>query len=228
MTYRWIVGDTETTSLKDPRACQIAWVEVDDNLQILNEFSSLIDPERAIEPGASGTHHITNAMVSDAPTMDEFFYTVHDNPLGHGDVVLVAHNAAFDRPMIQPYVGNLVTTLCTLRLARAIYPDMENHKLQTLRYAFELDTGKVDAHSASGDVAVLIKLLERMMTDTGLDMPGLLELGRKPLNITKFTFGKFKGKLIDPTSKEQQGWVSWLLKQDNVDPDLRATLTALF
>jgi DNA polymerase III epsilon subunit-like protein len=64
------IFDTETTGLKAPGVVEIAWIVVDKNLNVLDEFRSLVNPEKPIEPGAQAVHGITAEMVEDMPTMD--------------------------------------------------------------------------------------------------------------------------------------------------------------
>lgn len=215
---RWILADTETTGLKNPKVCEVAWLEIDEHLNVLDSVCSLIDPQSPIEPGASGVHNITNSMVEYAPTMDEFFYHVKDNPLA-GDVVLVCHNIPFDLPLLRAYIPNLVGKMCTLRLARKIYPEADNHKLNTLRYYLNLDGGK--EHSAEGDVAILYSLINHMTLSTGLSLSELMEMSDTPIEVKKMGFGMHKGKALKDVPKD---WFVWLLKQDNVDPDLAASI----
>jgi DNA polymerase III epsilon subunit family exonuclease len=58
-----------------------------------NFFTTLINPDRVISPGASRIHGITNADVEDAPRFRQIAKQVQDELEG---VVLVAHNAPFD------------------------------------------------------------------------------------------------------------------------------------
>lgn len=215
---RWILADTETTGLKNAKVCEVAWIEVDEDMSIIESVCSLIDPQAPIEPGASGVHNITNSMVEDEPTMDEFFYTVKDNPLD-GNVVLVCHNIQFDWPLLRPYIPTPVGKMCTLRLARKIYPEADNHKLNTLRYYLNLDGGQ--EHSAGGDVAILYSLLSHMVLTTGMTLPELLVMADQPIDVPKMTFGKHKDKALKDVPKD---YFQWLLKQDNVDPDLAASI----
>lgn len=219
---RLIILDTETSGLKDPRPCEIAWVECDTALNIVDQVTSLIDPECAISPGASGVHGITNDMVAHMPTMHEFFSVVHDDPLGYGDILFCAHNAAYDLPLVKPHIGNLVGTLCTLKLARRIYPDAENHKLQTLRYTFGLDAG--DAHRAMGDAVTTHALLKQMVRDTGLSVLDLHAWVNQPQFVDTINFGKHKGCKLKDLPKN---YVTWLLGLDNLDDDLRFSLQQL-
>lgn len=216
---RWIAADTETTGLRQPKVCELAWAELDDDGQVIDTKYSLIDPQAPIEPGASGVHGIVNSMVEDAPTMDEFFHVCHDEHPLDGDVVLICHNVPFDKPLLAPYIPNMVGTICTLRLARKIYTEADNHKLNTLRDYLDLDAG--EAHRADGDVTMLVSLVQRLMQDTGLDLYGLMDLCSEPIAVKKMTFGKHKGVALKDVPK---GWFEWYVKQEQTDPDLVASI----
>ncbi len=219
---RWIFGDTETTGLgRDSKAVEIAWVETDDDFNVVAKHHSLLNPMMPIQPDATEVHGITNEMVADKPTIDQYMDFL-GHPLQGDDVVLAAHNARFDRAYFGPWMGE-VGVLCTLKAARAIYPDAPNHKLGTLKSYLSLtEDGKT--HSASGDVHVLLQLAKRLCFDADTDLYGLLALTNKPRVIEKMPFGMHKGKrLIDVP----QDYVHWLLSQANVDADLRKSLEAL-
>lgn len=219
---RIIIGDTETHALQNPRAVEIAWVECDDNLNIIHRVESLIDPECAISPGASGIHGITYDMVADQPTMSEFFTYVQDDPLGYGDITLIGHNISYDLPMFKPYIRNLAMTVCTLKLARRVYPNAENHKLQTLRYTFGLDAG--GAHRAMGDVITTHSLLKRMVADTGMSFQELADWVNQPQVVDTIGFGKHKGSKLKDLPPN---YIRWLLTEANIDEDLRFSLQQL-
>lgn len=216
---RLIIADSETTGLKNPRPVEIAWVECDDNLNIIHRVESLIDPECAIEPGASAVHGIYYKDVAEAPTMREFFTYVQDNPFGYGDVVFVAHNAKFDLPMFKPYIANHDGTVCTLKLARRLYKEAPNHKLQTLREFLGLEYGA--AHRALGDVITTHALLKRVMIDFDLSLEEIIELHNTPTFVKVMPFGKHKGT---PLQELPASYKSWLMSLDDLDDNLRYSL----
>lgn len=219
---RILLIDTETTGLVNPRPVQIAWMEVDADLNEISRFESLVDPECAISAGASGVHGITYDMVANAPTMDELFFTVHNNPWSEYVTNVVAHNLPYDFPMVAPYIGTVGMKVCTLKLARRIYPKAENHKLQTLRYTFGLESGA--AHSAMGDVITTHALLKQMATDTGMTFQELAEWVTQPQIVERIGFGKHKGsKLKDLPSQ----YIHWLLTEATIDDDLKFSLQQL-
>lgn len=223
MPYRYIIADTETTgSDANAKVVELAWVEVDDDLNIVAEVSSLIDPQIPIPASASGIHGIEDHHVEHEPTIEEFFYQVHDNPL-QGDVILAAHNVNFDLRFLKPFIPSLHSTLCTLRLARRYFPDMENHKLQTLMYALRLTRGK--AHRASGDVETTVDLLRKIVEVSGLSLPQLAGLSMEPMFVETMPFGKHKGL---PTRALPASYVDWALdNMSNMDSDLRHTFLTI-
>lgn len=217
-----IVADTETASL-DGGVCDIAAAVLDENLNIVQTFESLIDPERKISPSASGIHHITDEMVWDKPTLAEFM-DMTGRPFDDPELVIGGHNIQYDVRVLGSWIPAGHRKLCTLRLARNLWPEIENHKLQTLRYHFKLDAGT--AHRAMGDVVACISLMRMIVQEQGWSLQQLIHAARRPLSPeTKMTFGKHKGTKIKDLPKD---YVNWLLtKADNTDADLREALEAL-
>lgn len=222
--YRYIFGDTETTGLgKDAGIVEISWVETDENFNEVSRHYSLINPEKPIQPGAMGAHGITEAMVANSPTISEFMEDA-GFPLAGEGTVLVAHSASFDIVHFAPWMREPLT-LCTLKAARVIYPEADNHKLTTLKYYLGLDGCHDRAHSADEDVNVLMQLVKRMCQDAECGLPELLHIQNIPRKIHKMSFGKHRGKNLSELPKD---YVNWLLtKADNIDSDLRASLLAL-
>lgn len=222
----YLLADTETTGVgTSDRVVEVAWMVIDDNFNILDEGASLINPLMPIPAGASAVHGITNRDVADAPTIQTYFDDILGGKLGYGDFIFVAHNSAFDYRYLSPYLAEGTPQMCTLRLARKLYPDVDNHKLGTLVYALELEVDKDRFHSADGDMAVLMAMLGKMSEDFGYTLWDLFELANTPIQMTKMTFGKHKGT---PLKDLPASYASWLLnKTENLDPDLRASLTAL-
>jgi DNA polymerase III epsilon subunit family exonuclease len=113
--------DTETTGLSPhfgDRIVEIAVVRFRGDA-MENFYTSLVNPDRTISPGASRIHGITNADVADAPRFWQIAPHVRDELR---DAVLVAHNAPFD----MGFVSN------EFRLCRENCPD--NIVLDTLQF----------------------------------------------------------------------------------------------
>jgi exodeoxyribonuclease X len=219
---QYLLADCETTGVgTTDKIVEVAWLLISDDFEVLDEGHSLINPQRPIPAGASAVHGITMRDVENAPTADEYFYDVLGNKLGSVDAIFTAHNSAFDFRYLGPYLPDATPQMCTLRLARKLYPNVDNHKLATLVYALELDVDKDRFHSADGDMIILMSLLGKMTEDHGYTLWDLFEMANTPIQMTKMTFGKHKGT---PLKDLPQSYVTWLLKLDNLDPDLRASL----
>ncbi len=221
---RFIFGDTETTGLgKGQGVVEISWIETDAEFNEVARYGSLINPQKPIQFGAMSVHGISEAMVANAPTIEQYMLqTCH--PLSGPGTVLVAHNAAYDIEFFGPWMDE-PNTLCTLKCARLIYPDAENHKLGTLRCMLGLEGDTRKAHSAQEDVSVLIQLAQRLCQDAETDLYGLIELQNRPNPNAKMTFGKHHGTALKDLPAQ---YVWWLLnKAENLDADLRTALEAL-
>jgi DNA polymerase-3 subunit epsilon len=215
----WVIADTETTGLTGP-ACEVAFREIcPDTLETIREIQSLIDPECPIEPGAQDVHGITQEMVANAPTMDEFLTVPGylDGAFDGRDIVLIAHNAPFDEKRLRK-VGSIVSSVCTLFHARRLIPEAENHKLPTLREHFGFP--KNEAHRAMADVATTHRLLKEVMARAG--RRSLRDFhATQETTIHRWVFGKYRGRLLIDTPRE---YLEWFKKQPDVEANLKASI----
>jgi len=214
--------DVESAGLQVPEngggVCDLAIMEIDIDCEILAQVESLIDPEMPISASASGIHHITDSDVVDAPTLAEFM-DLYSNPLMDA-VVVIGHNVAFDIRFLKAHLPKSFEVLDTLKLARLTWPELENHKLQTIRYHFGLDAG--EAHRAMGDVMTTHSLIKLLCEVHNTDLAGLRDLSKKPLSLnTKMPFGKHKDMALGDLP---MNYVRWLLNSTDIDPDLRQAL----
>jgi DNA polymerase III subunit epsilon len=215
---RYIIGDSETTGLSpQARAVELAWIEVDADLNILNEFSSLVDPGIPIEPGAMAIHGITEEMVSTAPTLEELLSEVLPGPFS-GSTTLIAHNVKFDRRFFEP-IFQIEKTFCSLAFARQCFPEMPNHKLGTVKEYFKLEGG--EAHRALGDVKTVHQFLKMALPMTGRSLHA--HLNTPATTVFVMPFGLHKGKPLHAIPVEYR---TWLLSSDIAD-DLRQSLMKL-
>ena len=215
---RYLIGDTETTGLANARALEMAWLEVDEDLNILSEFSSLIDPEQDIEPGAQRIHGIDAAMVADAPTLFELQTIVLPEMKIDVEtpVVLIAHNVKFDKRFFEP-VFNISSTFCTLALIRSTHPHLPNHKLGTVKEQLGLDGGA--AHRAMGDVMTVHSLLKTVLPASGRTLAQHCATPRRTVYVMPWG-KKYKGVPLVDIPRDYR---TWLLSLD-IDQDLRHSL----
>ena len=170
---RIVVIDFETTGTsRDKRAVEVAWFELNKNLEIIDEQVSFINPMIPIPWEVIAIHGITDDMVKDSPTLDEFIVDIQQDTFANSSVCVVAHNLPFDLPLFKKYCGNVVE-LCTLKLARNIYPELNNHKLGTIseRFGFVHE----EAHRARSDASQVVQFLKMVKETHGLSIYQMID-----------------------------------------------------
>ena len=94
----WLVFDTETTGIwhkhEPVGVVQVAAILFDENGNEIEEFISLVHPERSIPLDASSIHGISDKDVKNAPSRREVAKALR--PLFKRARFVVAHNAPFD------------------------------------------------------------------------------------------------------------------------------------
>lgn len=213
--------DTETTDLgPGARLVQLAYKNSKTG-EVVNEY---FKPPVPIAYAAMATHHITEEMVVNKPAFEESEHRANlVKEFGKGGKgILVAHNAPFDIGILNNEGIEVAESLCTLRLARQLITDAEQHKLQYLRYLLNL---KVEgaAHDALGDILVLealYKHLEKLVIEKfGLTseqemLNKMKELNDAPVLLNNFTFGKYRGQSFAEVAKNDKGYLEWLLNSE--------------
>lgn len=196
-----VVLDTETTG-RGPSAdvVEIAWVVIDEHLEVLDEVATLIDPGRPIPAEATEVHGITDEMVAGAPTFEAFMTDPTSSPFGSGSTLVIGHNVEFDYQHIEAYVAD-GTTLCTLRLARHLFPVLGSHTLQTLVHHCRL--GDVQTHRAAADVELTLRLARRMAADEGGSLDALLAVSPVALAEMRVPFGDYRREPVRDLTAEQ-------------------------
>ncbi|MED0687654.1 PolC-type DNA polymerase III [Anoxybacillus ayderensis] len=143
MDDTFVVFDVETTGLSAvyDTIIELAAVKVK-NGEIIDRFESFANPHHPLSATTIELTKITDDMLKDAPDVEEVlekFYHWID------DCVLVAHNATFDigflnagfKKINRGKVTNPV--IDTLELARYLYPELKNHRLNTLCKKFNIE-----------------------------------------------------------------------------------------
>lgn len=171
---RYIIFDLETTGLSaaTERIIEIGAVKVE-NGEILESFDLFVDPEKAITPEITRLTSITNEMVAGAPkeadALEQFFRFCD------GCDILVAHNADFDMGFLRAAIRRCgreedPVQIDTLVMARAMYPELKKHKLDTI--AERLGVTQKHHHRADDDARVLaeifLKMVQKLVEDAGI------------------------------------------------------------
>ncbi|HTA83905.1 MAG TPA: exonuclease domain-containing protein [Bacteroidia bacterium] len=138
---------------------------VHDGLQVVERFSTLINPGCHISGFYSNLSGITNEMVADAPQFHQVAKKIVELTEGN---IFVAHNVGFDYGFIKEEFAFLGyqfrrEKLCTVRLSRKLLPKRISYSLGHL--CASLNIPIVNRHRALGDAeatAILFDLLMRL------------------------------------------------------------------
>lgn len=155
-----IILDTETTGLdhKTEKLIEIAAVKMT-NGEIVETFSSLVNPQKPIRHSSFLIHNISEEMVQDAPPIEDVLPSFLEFV---GEHAYVAHNAIFDYSFINEatkavygkrFLNNRIDTF---EMYRAVFPDEASHGLNSLLRRFGYDEDVL--HRALDDAMCLAKV----------------------------------------------------------------------
>ena len=130
--------------------------------EVVDEFSTLVNPGRRIDPFVVRLTGITDRMVAEAPPVCEVMPRFEEFVEGS---VLVGHNVHFDCSFVTAARGGMPLpnpVLDTLKLARCLVPGLRRYRLSALVSNF--DVRAMPNHRALSDAAatagVFLKLLK--------------------------------------------------------------------
>jgi exodeoxyribonuclease X len=213
-----IIADTETTGREPPEVIELAWIEIVPGSWLKGSFhfQQFFKPLQGSAFGALSTHHILDEeLVNQQPSVDA--------KIPKEVRYMIGHNVDYDWEALgKPDVRRI----CTLAIARSMYPSLDSHKLGALVYAFSSNHSETraqlkNAHSAMADVAFTHTILQIMLLEaaergarleTSEDLWKFSERCRIPSIIT---FGKYKGHAIKDLPRDYK---MWCLRQPDFDP----------
>ena len=188
--------------------------------QVFDEFFSCPEP---IALGALATHHILETDIVEKPSFDTF-------KMPQDVQYLIGHNIDYDITAIQKCQPDFsVKGICTLALCRMVWPELP-HTLSAMYYHVmdDLELARKHlrhAHNAKADIYFTGVILKTLVEQLGIKDMNSLFIMSETARIPKYiTFGKHKGTAIKDLDS---GYVSWLLKQPDLDPYLRKALVTL-
>jgi DNA polymerase-3 subunit epsilon len=160
----YTVVDIETTGngYKGQKITEIS-IFVFDGKKVLDEYTTLVNPEQNIPPFITNLTGITNAMVRNAPKFYEVAKKVEEITK---DTIFVAHNVNFDYNIIQAEFKSLGfdfkrKKLCTVRLTRKIVPGLKSYSLGNICVDENIPIN--GRHRAKGDAEATTELFRRLI-----------------------------------------------------------------
>lgn len=159
----YVVLDVETTGLKPgtDKIIEIGMVKVSDG-KPCDEFSSFVNPEMSIPTRITKITGITNEDMATAPVFSSLASQIVSFL---GDSLILGHNVGFDLSFLVPALESCgirpsFTCLDTCALAKKAFPELPNHKLDTLIGALSLSDGQT--HRALDDVYCTLGLFNKI------------------------------------------------------------------
>ena len=187
----YAVVDLETTGGRAARdkVIEIAIV-LHDGAQIVDTYSTLINPECYVPYGITQLTGITQDMVQDAPRFYEVARKVVEMT---EDAIFVAHNVRFDYSFLREEFARLGFTysrknLCTVRLSRKAFPGLPSYSLGNLIRSLGIEVE--NRHRALDDALATAEILRRILNgeDNEQQVKEMVNLGIKeallPKNLT--------------------------------------------
>ncbi len=160
----YTIIDIETTGngIKGNRITEIA-IFRHDGQHIVDEFTSLVNPQCPIPYFITGLTGIDDQMVANAPLFSEIADTVLELTR---DSIFVAHAVNFDYGVIKEEfrqfgIDFIRKKLCTVRLSRKLIPGLQSYSLGKLCTAVNIPIS--DRHRARGDAHATVLLFEKLL-----------------------------------------------------------------
>ena len=191
----YAIVDIETTGgfAGGNRMTEIAIV-VHDGTNVVEEYSTLLNPQQVIPRYISGLTGITDQMVATAPAFSEVAEEVYGLLNGR---IFIAHNVQFDYSFVKKALedeGLSLSTkrLCTVRLSRKAFPGLRSYSLGNLCESLRIPI--TNRHRAMGDARATAVLFDRIIQQHEDIVQQMLKRNSKedilPPNLPKEEFDK--------------------------------------
>lgn len=138
-----------------------------DGEKIVDEYSTLINPEVKVDWYVTKLTGITNAMVAEAPIFKDVAKKIYSYVKNN---IFVAHDVDFDYRFLKTELKKAgidfnEPRVCTIQLSEKHMPDMQSYSLGKLCEALEIPIPKEDRHRAAGDALATTKLLKILLSE---------------------------------------------------------------
>lgn len=180
----YVVIDVETTGGKadNDRITEIAAYKVQYG-EIIDEFSSLVNPQRRIPYFIQKLTGISNELVASAPLFSEIAGQLSEFI---GDSIFVAHNVNFDYGFVRAELARCgyplqLPKFCTVVQMRRAYPGLTSYSLGKLAQHFDIPLH--NHHRAAADARATVELLKLIQAKTVVGVPQEAVLDDEPADL---------------------------------------------
>lgn len=192
--YAVVDLETTRTTAQEGRIIQVAIAFVQNNT-VINQFSTLVNPQSNIPRNITKLTGITDEMVKGAPTFKDVAITLHAMLVG---TIFVAHNVNFDLPFLNlAFERENITplknlALDTVQLSQIIWPTAPGYRLSDLTQYLKFEHKR--PHQADSDALatamLLIAILKQVNALPMVTLQGLVDLPLALVRDTKRVFEK--------------------------------------
>lgn len=162
----FVAIDFETANAGRDSACSVALVKVK-NGKLYDSFYTLIrPPEMRFDQRNIMVHGILPEDVRYSPTFADIYPELRERLAGK---VIIAHNAPFDMSVLRACIDTYhlpkmkFQYFCTVQMARRVWPQLMNHRLDTLANYFQIEFAHHNAMDDARTCAYLTILAGREM-----------------------------------------------------------------
>lgn len=151
--------DFETANFNRSSACAIGITAIKDD-QVFKQIHQLINPQEEFYTKNIQVHQITPADVTDQPTFGEYWPEI--SPVFQPKHLVAAHNLTFDKSVLKATLAKYhlpmpsFQAIDTLKTSRHFYPDLPNHKLNTIAEHLGIELNHHQADSDSYACALIL------------------------------------------------------------------------
>ncbi len=184
----FVALDFETANPDPASACSLGIVVVKNGL-ITDTYHSLIKPQEVyFDKHFTAIHGITKDDVKNAPTFSDLWDTYLNRCIG--EHVIAAHNASFDMNVLSHLFSIYripnpeINCLCTLKISKDAFPELDNYKLNTIVSHLHINAGR--HHESLPDAfacaSILLKSKDILGLSTINDFLGMYSVNTSKIN----------------------------------------------
>ena len=245
---KYILCDIEATGNREKdRVIQLGLMIFENdifNTQPIEIFNELNSTDVPMMSEAMELHNITPEKIKNLKKLQatEAYKEIFRSNLPKN--IFISHDVPSDLKMLKKEgFKNQMLTLDTLKCAKHLFPNLNIHRLQFLRYELGLykDEEKesnllnihIKAHDALSDIIItkllLLKLINEVQKKFNISseidaIKKLIDLSSTPVLLSKFKFGKYKGENINDIANSDYRYLEWMRNTLTLDSDMEHTL----